>query len=356
MRQYIRRILGEGADLQPSDAPAAPVPVLWLLGKTGSGKSSLIAALTGGADIGDGFTPCTQTAQAFDYPADQPVLRFLDTRGLGEAGYDPAQDLTEAERGSHAVLVLARLDDPVQGAVSDVLAELCARRPRLEVLVVHTGADLLRDDGARARARAATQARFDTAAGRALPSVMLALGEASTPRGLDDLRAALARLLPSLSLLMQHERDSDDEARRFATLRPMVLWYAGAAAASDAPPGIGTVTVPALQGAMLHRLAARYGLSWTPARAAAFATALGTGLVLRLALGHGARQAAKLVPVLGQSLGAAAAAAVSFAATYALGRAGALWLHRTARGEPVSADELRRSYAQAFRRARDGAD
>lgn len=52
-----------------------PVPVLWLLGKTQSGKTSLIRTLTGSpdADIGNGFRPCTRTARFYDFPADVPV-------------------------------------------------------------------------------------------------------------------------------------------------------------------------------------------------------------------------------------------------------------------------------------------
>ena len=40
-------------------------------------------------EIGNGFVPCTRTADAFDFPEGDPVLRFLDTRGLGESGYRP---------------------------------------------------------------------------------------------------------------------------------------------------------------------------------------------------------------------------------------------------------------------------
>lgn len=355
VKQHIRRILGLGerVDLRAQAAARPPLPVLWLLGKTGAGKSSVVRGLTGQAQVGDGFTPCTRTARAFDFPADHPVLRFLDTRGLGETGYDPSEDLAVAESGSHAVLAVARLDDPAQGALREVLADLRQRRRRLPVLVLHTGADLLDDPATRTRAQAAAQAGLERAAGGALPAVTLALPEGAPPEGLDHLRAALVEMLPDLTLLMAQDRAADAEAARFAELRPLVLWYAGAAGASDAAPVIGTVTVPALQGAMLHALAARQGLRWTGARAAAFGAALGTGVVLRMTLAHGARQVAKLVPVVGQTLGAAAAAAISFAATYALGRAGAYWLHRTARGEATDAATLRAIYAEAFRRARD---
>ncbi len=65
----------------PHTLPEAAIPVLWLLGKTGAGKSSLVRALTGlsGAEVGTGFVPCTRTSAMFDYPPEQPLLRFLDT-------------------------------------------------------------------------------------------------------------------------------------------------------------------------------------------------------------------------------------------------------------------------------------
>ena len=75
---------------------AAPIPLLWLFGKTGSGKSSIIRMLTGAseAEIGNGFRPQTKSSMQFDFPDDQtPIARFLDTRGIGEAGYDAAVDL-----------------------------------------------------------------------------------------------------------------------------------------------------------------------------------------------------------------------------------------------------------------------
>jgi predicted GTPase len=62
-----------------------PTPVFWLLGKTQSGKSSIIRAMTGStrAEIGNGFRPCTRTAQQYPFPDEaDPLIRFLDTRGL----------------------------------------------------------------------------------------------------------------------------------------------------------------------------------------------------------------------------------------------------------------------------------
>src|SRR5690242_1994856 len=49
-------------------------PVVWLLGKTGAGKTAIIAALSGDprAQVGEGFEPCTRTASFYDLPPEAP--------------------------------------------------------------------------------------------------------------------------------------------------------------------------------------------------------------------------------------------------------------------------------------------
>ena len=66
-----------------------PVPVFWLLGRTQSGKTSLVRYLTGAdrAEIGKGYQPCTRFSVRYRFPSEQaPLLTFLDTRGLDEPG------------------------------------------------------------------------------------------------------------------------------------------------------------------------------------------------------------------------------------------------------------------------------
>ena len=84
-------------------------------------------ALTGDprAEVGQGFEPCTRTAAFYDVPPEAPLLRFLDTRGLGEANYDPANDISWCEEQSHLMLVVMQVSDPVQHAV---LQRRCSRR------------------------------------------------------------------------------------------------------------------------------------------------------------------------------------------------------------------------------------
>lgn len=102
------------------------LPTLWLLGKTGAGKSSFIQAVTGlsSVEVGNGFEPCTMTAQAYEFPQDKPIMSFLDTRGLGEADYDPAQDLKEIGESGNAIVVVMKADEPEQSAVLKALKQI----------------------------------------------------------------------------------------------------------------------------------------------------------------------------------------------------------------------------------------
>lgn len=347
--------LSEDAAAEAAAARQPPKPALWLLGKTGAGKSSLIRALTGldAAVIGDGFQPCTRTSQVFDHPPDRPVMRFLDTRGLGEAGYDPAEDLKACEDRAHLVLALARLDDPVQGEVAAALGAVRRRKPRTPVVVVHTAADLVPEEQERFRAQAANQRALETAAGDTLPSVTLALPpEGGAAEGLDALIDHLGEVMPEVALLLAREDLRDAERAAFARRRAAVVWYARAAGAVDVTPVVGAVGAPALQAAMLRTLARSYGVAWTRGRMAQFVGALGVGVGARFLASYGARQAAKLIPVFGQSVGAAASGAVSFAATYALGRAAAYFLHRARREEAVAPEALREVFRDALKGAR----
>jgi len=71
---------------------------------------------------------------------------------------------------------------------------------------------------------------------------------------------------------------------------------------------------------------------------------------VRTLSGFGLRQLLKLVPVYGQTAGAAAAAAMSFATTYALGKAAAYFLARRRLG--ASADDgVLRAYKEALKTA-----
>jgi uncharacterized protein (DUF697 family)/energy-coupling factor transporter ATP-binding protein EcfA2 len=345
---------GTPAAAPTAEAAERALPVLWLLGKTGAGKSSLVRLLTGldAVAIGNGFAPCTRTSQRFDFPVDEPLVRFLDTRGLGESGYDPSEDLALLSGHAHAVVVVARLDDPAQGEVADVLARV-ARRERMPALLIHTAADLVPDASARERARADTAARFTAAAGRTLPEAVVALprGSQASAEDREAVVKALLQVLPGAALALTRQEVRTAEQEAFAGVRGRVLFWAGLAGSTDVAPVVGLVSVPAAQIGMLNDLGTRYGVDWSAGTRAAFAGALGAGLAMRMGAGFGLRQLGKLVPVYGQTVGAAAAGGLSFATTFALGRAAAYFLHHRAAGEEMSVEDLRAVYARALTRA-----
>ena len=118
-----------------------PVPVFWLFGKTGSGKSSIVRYLTGAtqAEIGNGFRPQTTTSSQYDFPtSEQPIVRFLDTRGLGEAGYDPSEDLKQFDASTHVLVVVVRVMDHALQEVVQALRKIRAARPTRPVVLALT--------------------------------------------------------------------------------------------------------------------------------------------------------------------------------------------------------------------------
>ena len=118
-----------------------PVPVFWLFGKTGSGKSTIVRFITGStqAEIGNGFQPQTKTSFRYDFPSSsQPLVRFLDTRGLGESGYDPKEDIESFDSSTHVVILVVRVMDHALAEIVDPLRKIRAARPTRPIVLVLT--------------------------------------------------------------------------------------------------------------------------------------------------------------------------------------------------------------------------
>ena len=349
--------------VQPQPSPALDqalsvhrktLPVLWLLGKTGSGKSSIVQRLTGDsrAQIGNGFEPCTSSAFLYDHPRPLPVMRFLDTRGLGEAHYDPTEDLKTAQSGSHALLILTRVDDPEQGRLLEALEVLQPTSCDMAILHIHTALHTLAGDQ-RSRAIQFNSEQVARALGHSSPEVSIDFtdpddGFDNPDVGRSELITALVDLVPELSRVLSRRDASDSEEALFLAQRREILGYASATAAVDLIPAVGLIAVPSLQGKMMDALAGRYAIEWNRRVASEFVTALRSSFLYRYAISLGGRQLAKLIPVYGQSVGPAAAASVSLASTYALGRAVCLYLYRRQHKLSVDPESLRTAFANAF--------
>lgn len=355
-----------------------PVPVLWLLGKTQSGKTSLIRTLTGSpdADIGNGFRPCTRTARFYDFPADVPVVRFLDTRGLGEVAYDPTDDIRYCEEHAHLVVAVMRVSDPGQQAVTDVLHAVRKRHPDWPVVIVqtclhqchgpdwqhpqpypfHDPATLPNDDLARAlQSQRERLGRLPGNAGIWWMAVDFTLDD----DGFDDPRYGLDALWQAveeasafgLRALLEADPAIQDAYSRAA--HPHILSYSLAAAGLGALPVVDMAGVPAIQLKLFHTLASIYAVPWDKRNTTEFFGLLGAGISIGYGLQMAGRNLVKLIPVWGQTAGAVWGATSSAAMTFALGKAACFYLARKRKGQTVDDAQLRQVFTDALRRGRE---
>jgi uncharacterized protein (DUF697 family) len=361
-----------------------PPPVIWLLGKAQSGKTSLIHALTGNsrAEIGNGFRPCTRTASLYSFPTeDECFLRFLDTRGLGEVGHDSADDIPALEAQANLLIVVMKAMDHAQQRVMDMFHEIVGRHPHWPVLVLqtalHEGYPLNAPRHVMpypfgeppfspevphdlARSLLAQRELFEGYPARFVPVDFTLPADALEPvdYGLEAVWAAVEELVPLglRGMLGQTAGDHEymvpgrllkDEFLRVA--HPHIVFYALAAGgvAAVPVPEVDMPVVLAVQAKMLQAVASVYQQPMDVRRMAEIASALGVGLLTRL----GARELLKLVPIPG--LGPSVSAVYAATSTYALGMALAEYFSRVRAGDGPDVKILRELYAEEFKRGRD---
>lgn len=383
----IKRMFGGGEDRPPDlDEKLAelhaktPAPVFWLVGKTQSGKTSIIKFLTGADDalIGSGFRPTTRTTRRYEYPtAEAPLLEFLDTRGLDEPGYDPAGDIAALDPLAHVVIVTAKATDFAQGNVRATLEPirranptrpvvLCVtnlheatprqphptpypfvipEKPRETPSASQTGVpeDLARCIDHHVRE---FEGLFDY-----LVPIDLTKPEDGFPEanyGGEQLKELLLRVLPHAYRQTMLRLKEATETLKDIHLRhavPIILGYSTlAATAGGIPiPFVDMVLIPGIQVRMAHHIGAIYSQPMTAERAREIAAAVGVGMVTRQL----ARQATKFIPVVGSALGAA----VGGASTYALGRALCYYFQSVCEGHVPDAATLKAYYHQQYKAA-----
>jgi uncharacterized protein (DUF697 family) len=378
-----RKLLGQEAESQDLQhrlcavKSALPPPVIWLLGKAQAGKTSLVHAMTGSsrAEIGSGFRPCTRAAQLYSFPNDDDcLLRFLDTRGLGEAGRNDADEIPELETQADLIVVVVKAMDHAQQNVRSILRGVSSRHPQWPILVLQTGLhegyppaqmrhaipypyaeppfppavphDL-------ARSLLAQRELFHNCKARFVP-VDFTLPEDSlepVDYGLEQLWTVIEELLPMglrgmLAQTPEARQVIQDELFRRA--HPQIVNYAMAAGGGGAVP-LPVVDVPLVlmaQARMLHRIAEIYQQPMDMARMAEIAAALGLGFLTRL----GVRELIKLAPVPG--LGASVSALYAAASTYALGIALCQYFSRVRGGAKLDAATIRQLYDAELKRSK----
>ena len=407
----VKRIFSKN-DTAPPDLEATladlrvrtPAPVFWMLGKTQSGKTSIIRFLTGAdeAVVGSGFRPCTRTSRQFQFPTPEaPLLSFLDTRGVDEPGYDPTEDIAAFDPRAHLVVVTAKATDFAQGNIRAALEPIRRASPSRPVVLVVTCLNEAiprqphptpypfsepnppapfpgKEGGATAGDLSPSLLRGGVGEGlpievpeplrRCIDEHRRAFGglfdvcvpiDLTRPEdgfpdpayGGEAIKAALLRSLPgayrqTLLRLKEATESLKDVHLRHAV--PIIIGYSSMAATAGAIPipFVDLALIPGIQSRMVTHLARLYGQPMTARRFREVAASLGVGILARQAV----REVAKFIPYVGSVAGAA----VAWASTYALGRAFCYYYEAVCEGHVPDAQALKKYYHEQYAAAEKG--
>lgn len=357
----------------PDSPPVGlPVPTLWLLGRSQSGKSSIIKVLTNcdAATIGNGYVPCTRATRSFDFPPGvSPAMRFLDTRGIDEAAYDPAEDIAACNNQAHMILVVMRLMDRAQSRVLEILDKALRSNPNRPVMHVLTclhegypgrghprpypfagpppwncsGLDL-------SEFNRLVKLQLEAMGNRAGRTVLLDFtppedGYHPANYGADSLRENILDMLPeSLRHGLPEVGEGNNPALE-AVIRRHAYW---AATTGGIPiPGLDLVGVTAIQARMVNELGKVMGMSENPG----YFLRLAGPLVISTLGRRVATSLIKMIPGVGSILGALSGAAINGISTLALGRLFVWHCRAHERGHAPSMDEIREEYSRRFQEA-----
>ena len=376
-----------------------PAPVFWMIGKTGSGKTSVVQYLTGAerAKIGNGYRPQTASSQQFDFPAaDNALVRFLDTRGLGECRYDPTEDISAFHDSTHLLIVTVRVMDHAVADVVAPLREIRKAQPKRPVVLLLTclheaypqqqhpdpdpfdqsltpdslpnelrdsirwqterfqGLEAISKSGFRGKSRRSSKAS-SWSGNRTLVDAIVPIDLTPVAEGFAEpnfggrrLKSALFALLPAahrqtLASLDAAMRTLEDLNERRAM--PYVIGYSSMAATAAAVP-VPWVDIPfvaAIQSHLVHQLAGIYGQSLGAEGFIKVAGAIGARLLTRLVL----RSLTKFIPVVG----AAANAALAYVYTYALGKACCWYFGQVRQGNVPDQSEIEQVWRDQLEQA-----
>ena len=348
-----------------------PTPVFWLLGKTQSGKTSIIKALTGDsrAQIGNGMHACTKTAFIYDFPDSQDcILHFLDTRGLGEVDYSPECDIEAFRDQAHVLIVVIKAMDHAQQAVLDAFCSIHKAKPEWPVIVVQTALhegypdpafdhispypfgnqdwpQLIPDGLSRSLLEQRALFKGIDAQFVAVDFTLPEDGYQPVNYGLDAFWQCLETALPQGIALMLHDmKDIRKQLRDIYSkaAHPHIIAYSLISGVAGAVP-VPFVDIPMVtlvQAKMFQTIGSIYNYKLNTKNWTEITSALGITLLSNI----GRRELIKLIPVYGLAVSSALTAAT----TYAFGKTLTVYFQNLRNGKELSSELFRIVYKKQF--------
>lgn len=349
-----------------------PTTEALLVGKPQAGKSSIVRGLTGISSeiVGQGFKPHTQHTQRYAYPTeDLPLLKFIDTVGLGDVAQETAavvreltKELQPQERQcANVVILTVKVNDFATETLHQIASQLRQQHPEVPCLLVITSLHELYpaemsdhpeyppEVEAVQRSFAAIQQSFAGLYDRAVLIDFTLEEDGYNPvfYGLEALVTALADLLPEAEARTIYQLLGEGVGQQLGDLyreagRRYILPFAIMAAALAAVP-LPFATMPvltALQGSLVGLLGQLYGQTLTPSQAGGIVSAIAGGFLAQ-AIG---RELIKFLPGFGSVI----AASWAFAYTWALGEAACVYFGDLMGGKKPDPKKIQMVMREAF--------
>ena len=347
-----------------------------LLGKTQSGKSSIVRGLTGVSPeiIGQGFRPHTKHIKQYTYPNDDlPLLIFTDTVGLGDIQHNTEsiiQELTDKlETSNHrakVIILTVKISDfatETLAKVTQQLRQLSPKTPRLLVVTcLHELYPSQTEDHPpyppdfKDINRAFNQIKedFQGLYDQAILIDFTLEEDGYTPvfYGLETLKDTIAQQLPEAESVAIHQLLEGETSEKIGNLYRDVarryIWAFSVAAATLAAVPLPFATMPvltALQVSQVTLLGKLYGQILTPSQAGGIVSAIAGGFLAQ-SIG---RELIKFVPGLGSIIAASWAGAY----TWALGEGTCVYFGDLMGGKKPNPDQIQAVMKNAFKEAQN---
>ncbi len=347
-----------------------------LIGKTQSGKSSIVRGLTGvSAEIvGQGFRPHTKHTNQYAYPNDDlPLLIFTDTVGLGDVQQNTdsiIQELTdklqESNHQARVVILTVKINDFATETLATVAKKLRQLSPKIPYLLVITSLheiypsqtenhpayppnfedinrafNHLKDD---------FQGLYDDAI--LIDFTLEEDGYTPVFYGLETLRDTIAQQLPEAESVAIYQLLEGETSQKIGNLYRDVarryIWAFSVAAATLAAVPLPFATMPVLttlQVSQITLLGKLYGQILTPSQAGGIVSAIAGGFLAQ-SIG---RELIKFIPGLGSIIAASWAGAY----TWALGEGACVYFGDLMGGKKPNPAQIQTVMQEAFKQAQN---
>ena len=347
-----------------------------LIGKTQSGKSSIVRGLTGfSAEIvGQGFRPHTKHTNQYTYPNDDlPLLIFTDTVGLGEAQKNTdsiIQELTDKLQASNhqarVVILTVKINDFATETLAQVAQNLRQLSPKIPYLLVVTCLHEIYpsqsddhpaylpnvEDINRAfnQLKEDFQGLYDDAI--LIDFTLEEDGYTPVFYGLETLRDSIAKQLPEAESVAIHQLLEGETSEKIGNLYRDVarryIWAFSVAAATLAAVPLPFATMPVLttlQVSQITLLGKLYGQILTPSQAGGIVSAIAGGFLAQ-SIG---RELIKFIPGFGSIIAASWAGAY----TWALGEGACIYFGDLMGGKKPNPAQIQTVMQEAFKQAQN---